>query len=48
MGIVRWLIVLVCVFAIVVLIADARGPKHHRGDAIGSHGTTVVIVRPVE
>ena len=27
------------------LAAYARGPKHHRGDEIGSHGTKVVIVR---
>ena len=27
------------------LAAYARGPEHHRGDEIGSHGTKVVIVR---
>jgi hypothetical protein len=29
------------------LIAYARGPKHHRGDEIGSHGTKVVVVHIV-
>jgi hypothetical protein len=30
---------LLLVLAIVGLIAYARGPKHHRGDEIGTHGT---------
>jgi hypothetical protein len=29
------------------LAAYARGPKHHRGDEIGSHGTKIVIVHIV-
>ena len=38
----RWLallMALVLVLAIVGLIAYARGPAHHRGDDIGTHGT---------
>ena len=30
------------------LIAYARGPQHHRGDQIGSHGTKVVVVKREE
>jgi hypothetical protein len=32
---------------IVGLISYARGPKHYRGDEIGSHGTRVVVVHIV-
>ena len=28
-------------------MAYARGPKHHRGDELGSHGTRVVVVHIV-
>jgi len=38
----RWLAVLIAVvvtIAIVGLGAYARGPHHHRGDEIGTHGT---------
>jgi len=35
------------VLLIVGLIAYARGPKHYRGDEIGSHGTRVVVVHIV-
>ena len=44
---VDWLIILACVALVVVLIADARGPKHHRGIEVGSHGTKIVIVHQV-
>ena len=43
----RWLIILAAALLIVGLVAYARGPKHHRGDEIGSHGTKVVVVRVV-
>ena len=42
-----WLIILVCVLGVIGLIAYARGPKHYRGDEIGSHGTKVVVVHIV-
>ena len=45
----RWpalLIVLVLALCLVGLIAYARGPKHHHGDEIGTHGTKVIVVRP--
>jgi hypothetical protein len=32
---------------VVGLMAYARGPKHYRGDEIGSHGTKVVVVHIV-
>jgi hypothetical protein len=44
---IEWLLVAFCALLVVGLIAYARGPKHHRGDEIGSHGTTVVVVHIV-
>jgi hypothetical protein len=44
MTVFRWILVAVGVLLIVGLAAYARGPKHHHGDAVGSHGTRVVIV----
>jgi hypothetical protein len=44
---VEWLIIAACALLVVGLIAYARGPKHHRGDEIGSHGTKVVVVHIV-
>jgi hypothetical protein len=38
----RWLalaLALVIVLSIVGLFAYARGPEHHRGDDVGTHGT---------
>jgi hypothetical protein len=43
----EWLIVAACALLVVGLIAYARGPKHHRGDEVGSHGTKVVVVHVV-
>jgi hypothetical protein len=45
--VIEWLLVLVEVLLLVGLIAYARGPKHHRGDEVGSHGTKVVVVHIV-
>ena len=45
--VVEWLLIACAVALIVGLIAYARGPKHHRGDEIGSHGTKVVVVHIV-
>ena len=39
----RWLavwIALLLVLGVIALGAYARGDKHHRGDEIGTHGTT--------
>jgi hypothetical protein len=44
---VEWLLIIAAALLIVGLIAYARGPKHYRGDEIGSHGTKVVVVRIV-
>ena len=41
----RWGVALAAVLLLFGLAAYARGPEHHRGDEIGSHGTKVVIVR---
>ena len=40
-------LILVTALLVVGLIAYARGPKHYRGDEIGSHGTKVVVVHIV-
>ena len=40
MSSVRWLLIVAAALLVVGLIAYARGPKHHRGDEIGTHGTT--------
>jgi hypothetical protein len=45
--VVEWLLIAAAALLIVGLIAYARGPKHHRGDEIGSHGTKVVVVHLV-
>jgi hypothetical protein len=36
---------LAAVLVLIGLAAYARGPEHHRGDEVGSHGTKVVVVR---
>ena len=42
----RWAIVFLVTLCVVGLIAYARGPKHHHGDALGTHGTKIIIVQP--
>jgi hypothetical protein len=44
MSVFRWLLVAGCALLVVGLIAYARGPKHHRGDEVGTHGTKIVVV----
>jgi hypothetical protein len=44
---VEWLLIAAAIALLVGLIAYARGPKHHRGDELGSHGTKVVVVHVV-
>jgi hypothetical protein len=39
-----WVIALLVALCVVGLIAYARGPKHHHGDEIGTHGTKIVVV----
>ena len=43
----EWLIIAVCVLFVVGLMAYARGPKHHHGDDVGTHGTKIVAVHIV-
>ena len=43
----EWLLVIAAALLVVGLIAYARGPKHYRGDEIGSHGIKVVVVHIV-
>ena len=40
---VRWLIILAAVLVVIGMIAYARGPKHHHGDEVGSHGIRVSL-----
>jgi hypothetical protein len=40
----RWAVVLAAALVLIGLAAYARGPEHHRGDEIGSHGTKVILV----
>jgi hypothetical protein len=40
----RWLVVVAAALLVVGLVSYARGPKHHHGDDVGSHGTRVVVV----
>jgi hypothetical protein len=42
---IEWLLIVVGALLVVGLISYARGPEHHRGDEIGSHGTKIVVVR---
>ena len=44
---IEWLIIVAGALLVIGLIAYARGPKHYRGDEIGSHGTKVVVVHIV-
>jgi len=44
---VEWFVVVAAALLLVGLMAYARGPKHHRGDELGSHGTKVVVVHVV-
>jgi hypothetical protein len=46
MRVTRWLLIIVGALLVVGLIAYARGPEHHRGDDIGTHGTKVVVIQP--
>ena len=43
----NWLLLILCSLALIGLLTYARGPKHHHGDEIGSHGTKVVVVHIV-
>jgi hypothetical protein len=43
----EWVLILAGVLLLVGLIAYARGPKHHRGDEVGTHGTKIVVVHIV-
>jgi hypothetical protein len=48
-AVIRWIalgILLLLALSVIGLIAYARGPEHHRGDDVGTHGTKVVVVVP--
>jgi hypothetical protein len=40
----RWVFVLLAVLFVIGLAAYAGGPKHYRGDDVGTHGTKIVVV----
>ena len=39
----RWVVAALAAVLIVCLIGWARGGEHHRGDEVGSLGTTVTV-----
>ena len=41
---VRWPVIILCALVLIGLVAYARGPQHHHGNEIGSHGTRVVVI----
>ena len=41
-----FLLVLVLAIGFVGFVAYARGPKHHHGDDVGTHGTKIIVVQP--
>jgi hypothetical protein len=44
----RWIalgLLLMLALSMIGMMAYARGPEHHRGDEIGTHGTKIVVVR---
>jgi peptidoglycan hydrolase-like protein with peptidoglycan-binding domain len=41
---VEWVLIAVGVLLVVGLIGYARGPKHHEGDEVGSHGTPILLI----
>jgi len=41
----RWLLLLAIVLVVIGLIAYARGPKHHRGDDVGTLRSGTVVAR---
>jgi hypothetical protein len=43
---VRVVIAVISALLVIGLMAYARGPAHHRGDEVGSHGTRVVVIVP--
>jgi hypothetical protein len=38
----RWLLVLACAVFVILLLANARGTEHHRGDEVGALRAEVV------
>jgi peptidoglycan hydrolase-like protein with peptidoglycan-binding domain len=42
---VEWLLIVASALLVVGLIAYARGPKHHHGDEVGTHGTRILLIR---
>jgi hypothetical protein len=44
---IEYLLIVVGALLLVGLMAYARGPKHHHGDEVGTHGTKIVIVHIV-
>jgi hypothetical protein len=45
-SVVRWLLLLAAAVLVIGLIAYARGPEHHHGSSVGSHGTVGIVQTP--
>ncbi|WP_313404017.1 hypothetical protein [Aeromicrobium sp.] len=39
-----WIVVPIVVVLLVVLLAYARGPEHHRGNEVGAHSSVDVTI----
>ncbi len=45
--VVEILLVVLAALLLIGLMAYARGPKHHHGDTVGTHGTKIAVVHVV-
>jgi hypothetical protein len=45
--VIEWLLIFAAALVVIGMIAYARGPKHYRGDEVGTHGTKIVVVHIV-
>jgi hypothetical protein len=42
-SVVRWLLLVAAAVLVIGLIAYARGPEHHHGSSVGSHGAVGIV-----
>ena len=42
--VIRWIVTAAAIVLVVALLGWARGDKHHRGDDVGSLGTTPTVL----
>jgi hypothetical protein len=44
---IAWILLIGFALSVIGMLSYARGPKHHRGDEVGSHGTKIAVVHIV-